>query len=470
MNARLGSLLRLLALLLIVTPAVAGWGDPLKIDQYGPVDYFRAPSWRDGDANFYFLCADDFVCTEPGRISEIHVRGIDDPYNLGVEVFFWADVPASEDGDSHPGELLYYSGWLPVANPSDPNHYGWYDAGGGEFHITLPEYYRFLQQGTPDNPVVYWVGVQVRHDVFGMEEFNWSHRQPGFQDGGPAAFSADGENWVHWGRNPLGVITTYSGSLPTGWQPVDLTFQLYGAALPQEGVISNPSFEIEWAGEMPNGGWTDGPPYRGMPESWQWRRVGNVNGHGEAFINNPEWNYVSDGDFSLYMFASRYNGGHYPGDLLEFYQTVDLTDVLAVWFDVSIHQNDHSSLAYVAVDGEKLWFGRDVREYPNQYADVRSFSGTHELALGIEITQEFGDLADGHTFFDNLRVCGPGDMDGDLDIDSVDLELLADCLSCPDCPHASGCAAADLDHDGDVDLQDFIVLQANCTGALALPS
>ena len=65
---------------------------------------------------------------------------------------------------------------------------------------------------------MYWVGIQVYHDIFGSEEFHWNYRQPAYQDGAAAVFSTDGDTWSHWGQNQTGSISTYEGTLPTGWQ------------------------------------------------------------------------------------------------------------------------------------------------------------------------------------------------------------------------------------------------------------
>ncbi len=470
MTTRIRCLSVVIAGVLLTADSEAGWGDPLKYDQIGPVDVRKSPSWRGGD--YYFLCADDFVCTETGRISEVRLRGLDDPYTLGVEVFFWENVPATPDEDTHPGELLYASGLLPPADPTDPHHVGWYNGGLAHFYVTLPEYHRFLQQGTPEDPVVYWVGVQVRHDVFGTEEFLWYHRQPAAQTGAPAAFSTNGADWLHWGEATNGNIATYSGTLPANWQPVDLAFQLYGSPRIPDYVIPNPSFETEWAGEMPAGGWLQGPPSSGMPDFWQYRRSGGMNGLGQVYDDrSPAPYWVSHGDYALYLFAWVWDS-HYPGDFIEFYQTVDLTDVESIWFDAFVKQNDHESTAYFAVDGDRRW-KRDLPvswKYLNTSVDVRDLTGTHEIALGLEVTQEFGTVADGHTFFDNLRAVGVGDLDGDLDIDREDFNLLAGCLDGPYISPATGCEPADFETDGDVDLHDFGKLQCNFTGPLAPPS
>ncbi len=64
--------------------------------------------------------------------------------------------------------------------------------------------------------------------------------------------------------------------------------------------------------------------------------------------------------------------------------------------------------------------------------------------------------------------CGPvGDINCDCQINATDFLLLLDCLTGPDIPFQEGCAPADLDNDGDVDLLDFALLQRLPTAAAA---
>ncbi|HNQ22952.1 MAG TPA: S8 family serine peptidase [Phycisphaerae bacterium] len=58
----------------------------------------------------------------------------------------------------------------------------------------------------------------------------------------------------------------------------------------------------------------------------------------------------------------------------------------------------------------------------------------------------------------------PGDLDGDGDVDVNDFVLFADCLSGPGVAYPEGCADADFDEDGDVDLVDVAAFQAAFTG------
>ncbi|HNU44794.1 MAG TPA: dockerin type I domain-containing protein [Phycisphaerae bacterium] len=51
------------------------------------------------------------------------------------------------------------------------------------------------------------------------------------------------------------------------------------------------------------------------------------------------------------------------------------------------------------------------------------------------------------------------DLNGDGVVDIQDFAVLADCLTGPEVPPATGCENADLDQDVDVDLADFSVFQ-----------
>ena len=469
MKARAELLLIISGSLLLTASAYAGWADPLIVDQITPVDTRAARSWRDSETNgFFYVCADDFVSTETGWISEVRIRGMQDLYPLGAELLIYENVPATATEDAHPGELLFASERLWNADPSDPNLVGWFDVGDGEFRLTLDWNYRFFQQGTPENPVTYWIAIQAYHDVFGLEEFYWNFRDPDAQSGAPAVYSTDGENWEHWSESIMGEVETYTGVLPAGSRPIDMTFQIYGSKLIiDEPRCPNPSFEVETAGYMPTGGWLSGPPYAGMPALWQWRGSGAVNGHGAALIDSPATYWVSDGDWALYLFAYRFDY-HYPGDYLEFYQSIDMTETRAIWFDAYIRQNVYSNVAYVDIDGKRRWRTSSTGERLFQVIDLRELTGVHEIAFGLEVTLEYGLIPDGFTFFDNLRPVGPGDADNDLDIDGDDFLIVSDCLNGPGVTPPSGCTGSDFDEDADVDLADIVIFQRNYTGEFAI--
>ncbi|HNQ21764.1 MAG TPA: PEP-CTERM sorting domain-containing protein [Phycisphaerae bacterium] len=231
--------------------ALADWGYPLKWDQFdNPDPHGRKieswwSSWGHGQ-----LVADDFLCTQAGWLNEIRVQGANDAFNLGARVFIYADVPATAEEESHPGALLKF--WnLGNADPGDPHKIGWWDAGNGEFRINLPEDDWFYQEGSVANPIVYWVGVQPKHDIFGFEKFYWSYRDNLHNDNpnppdihnldDAVVGNTDGSgNWQHlgayyvedWFNGNHWQFGTYTGLLPDGWRSVDMEFQVYGTPEP----------------------------------------------------------------------------------------------------------------------------------------------------------------------------------------------------------------------------------------------
>ncbi len=77
-----------------------------------------------------------------------------------------------------------------------------------------------------------------------------------------------------------------------------------------------------------------------------------------------------------------------------------------------------------------------------------------------------GGVYQGHVSSCDDGCIFPGDFDGDADIDLVDADLFADCLTGPAGTLVAGCEAADADHDNDVDLGDFATVQNLFTGDL----
>jgi len=165
--------------------ASADWdpGQPAKWVQLPDLD----PTGIDVNATEPHILADDFLCTEHGPITDIHIWGswLDDhipfyewPEGVMFTLSIHADVPdsLSPTGFSMPGEPLWWKRFLPgefTARPfaSDIDE-GWLNPANEEyifpadhvcwqynFHIDDSE--AFIQQGSLDNPIVYWLDVQA---------------------------------------------------------------------------------------------------------------------------------------------------------------------------------------------------------------------------------------------------------------------------------------------------------------------
>jgi hypothetical protein len=127
-----------------------------------------------------WVLADDFVCTNTGPISDIHIWGSWLSDEHGSITNFWIgiydDVPASPNNpNSHPGNLLWQESFLPGQfsesiysssqeefldpGPTPPNILGtdteaWYYC----FYPTNP----FTQTGTSSGPKVYWIAAYAQ--------------------------------------------------------------------------------------------------------------------------------------------------------------------------------------------------------------------------------------------------------------------------------------------------------------------
>ena len=182
----------------LAIPAAADWNleDPAKWVQLPDL----APTGMDVNTSFpYYILADDFLCTETGPITDIHIWGSwyhdelpggEDPYGIMFRLSIHADIPAGVGGIdySRPGELLWLGefhgpsgqfqariweegideGWFEPPNdyefPGD--HVCW------QYNFFIDEADAFWQEGTPDNPVIYWLDVQAE-PLDGSTWFGW---------------------------------------------------------------------------------------------------------------------------------------------------------------------------------------------------------------------------------------------------------------------------------------------------------
>lgn len=184
-----------LCMVFVVGTALADWnpGDPNKWVQMPDlstegVDVFSSthqPSSAGG-------LADDFLCTTTGYVTDIHIWGswlggwlppegaASVPFRLSI----YSDIPASGETHSRPGDVLWQHDFSPedftVRKYADAIE-DWYTPMLDESQYT--EYYSndhneawqynfvaeadeelenlFYQQGTPQDPVVYWLGVKA---------------------------------------------------------------------------------------------------------------------------------------------------------------------------------------------------------------------------------------------------------------------------------------------------------------------
>jgi len=170
----------------LTVPASADWsiGEPNKWVQLPD----KEPTGIDVSANNPVILADDFLCTETGDITGIHIwgswlgdhlpmpptGGLGNPADVTFRLAIYSDVPADDNNPySMPGQSLQE--WLFTPGTFDVKEYatdvneGWLnppsmyfpraDSVIWQYNFLLDE--PFEQQGTKDNPVVYWLSVSA---------------------------------------------------------------------------------------------------------------------------------------------------------------------------------------------------------------------------------------------------------------------------------------------------------------------
>jgi hypothetical protein len=176
----------------------------------------------DVNATYPFILADDFLCTETGPLTEIHIWAswlsdilpFDDPAAVTFTLSIHEDIPAFAPGNpwpwSIPGETLWVGsppftvelfaqgpeGWLDppdIFTPPPADTMCW------EYIFSLDPS-QFIQQGTPSEPVIYWLDVRA-HPMEAVSSFGWKTTTPDY----------------HWNDDAAWTITDLEEPLPSPW-------------------------------------------------------------------------------------------------------------------------------------------------------------------------------------------------------------------------------------------------------------
>jgi hypothetical protein len=219
------------------------------------------PTGIDVNATRPYILADDFLCTQTGRILDIYVWGSwlddhypwqEDPQGVRFALSFHADIPAGPNQEySMPGETLWLHHFLPGSFTAQVYaggiEEGWMDPPDNYifpadwtcwlYKFSVPESEAFLQTGTPENPMVYWLDVQaIPQDTTAV--FGWKTSVEHWNDD------------AVWGRGlepfpgPWYELR-YPPNHPYGGESIDLAFRLVGVEEPQEydfGDAPDPTF------------------------------------------------------------------------------------------------------------------------------------------------------------------------------------------------------------------------------------
>jgi hypothetical protein len=270
-----GSLLALVAFVICILPlaARADW-DPCCPDPDTKFVQLPDPTGWDVNLTTPKILADDFVCTETDYITDVHFWGSWRDDIVGeitrIHLSFHEDVPAGMPGPS--GVVLNYSVpgqelWSIDIDPSlvPPGavvirdyataDQGWFDPNTGEYarhdHDTMWQVNIFLdqwipleelfrQEGSPDNPTVYWLDIQVDVEstvaeaVFGWKT-SYEHKGPDdavWGDWVPGTPGPMGDQWSElWDPifedESLDMAFVLTGTIP---EPATITIALLGVA------------------------------------------------------------------------------------------------------------------------------------------------------------------------------------------------------------------------------------------------
>ncbi len=196
-------LIAIATIMMLVSPVLADWnpGDDFKmhwpqLPDLEPTGMDVLANWPYPSATFLSgkVLADDFECTETGPITDIHIwgswlnnfypinaDGTQDPKAVSFKLSIHSDIKAviAADGTvlehSRPGDLLWEDFFTPgdlrwktrlYAAPVqeyfyDPNidQIIGLDNEVWQYNFDIDPATAFLQEGTPDNPIVYWLDV-----------------------------------------------------------------------------------------------------------------------------------------------------------------------------------------------------------------------------------------------------------------------------------------------------------------------
>ena len=272
----------------------------------------------DVDAQDPIILADDFLCTSNGVITNIVIWGswtndvvpIGDPRAVVFMVSFHADIPATNGLHSMPGEVLWWTNFqtlsYEVVEEASGIDEGWYDPSTTNYvfpgdHVCWRYSFAvdpadaFVQTGSAENPVVYWLDVQAHHPSTPNEyiRFGWKTSTNHWNDDAVWGLGAEpyGGPWYEMRYPPqhpwAGESIALAFELQTGEYepPEDLDF---GDA--PEGALAYPS--LGTMGAFPT---CQNVPIAG------WVQHGLGLGHFAApgGVPQPPWDPEADGNAGL---------------------------------------------------------------------------------------------------------------------------------------------------------------------------
>ncbi len=236
------------------------------------------------------ILADDFECTMTEPITDIHVWGswFDDylpfdcdPMAVAFTLSIHSDIPDPDPGNpqtwSMPGDVLWYKTFSPgefdVSIYADQLEEGWYtpcqqcytsdgDTVCWKYDFYIDPEEAFIQGGTPENPVVYWLDVQAR-PLDQQARFGWKTSLDHWNDD---ATWAVGEEPYQGQWEEL----RYPGGHPLQCESIDLAFMVTSTTPPEinktvgePSVLEDGGITFTTAGDG-TAGWSKDVSYSGV--------------------------------------------------------------------------------------------------------------------------------------------------------------------------------------------------------------
>jgi hypothetical protein len=210
-----------------------------------------ATAFAPADVPFNIL-ADDFQCTQTGPITTISIWGswyhdhypwFENPADVVFTLSIHADIPAEESptGYSMPGDVLWFTSFAPGSfsaelfaaglfegwyDPAIPMYEQFGDTQCWKYTFNPNEAEVFIQEGTPDEPIVYWLDVQAQPLDSDPEcRFGWKTSPDHWNDD---AVWTEGMEPYNGFWNEL----VYPVGHPLEGQSIDLAFEIYGQENP----------------------------------------------------------------------------------------------------------------------------------------------------------------------------------------------------------------------------------------------
>ena len=243
----------------------------------------NVPTGFDVNASGVRTLADDFLCTNSGPITDIHLWGswlndAADPTAV-FTLTIWSDVPVLPGNTvSHPGTNLWSQTFGPgqysmcfYTNASEQ----FYDVDPAGFHLlgnSTKLYYLcffpdpanlFTQRGTSSAPTNYWLSVNAQTQTGAQFDFGWKTSITNYNDA------------AVWG----------SGTLPAGWTPM---------TDPASGNKVNMAFKITTSTNQP-----PPPPVCVETNGVKYLQLPNLDGGWDVWDSSSRPTQVTDGPWVL---------------------------------------------------------------------------------------------------------------------------------------------------------------------------